>query len=137
MGFASADATSAQATGGAGGRVPVGFGPQRHSDIEARSSVCRWIAGFGSRKAVRVSWGHPYAGGIWLGGGGKDGGDGGVPVCFCGRNQLGSSVCQAARMEVTAACAGGICFCGCNQRQGDGRCWRPRAGGIWSTEAQR
>ena len=26
-------------------------------------------------------------------------------------------------MEVTAACAGGICFCGCSQRRGDGRCW--------------
>ena len=38
MGFASADATSAKVTGAAGGRVPVGFGPQS-SDIEARSSV--------------------------------------------------------------------------------------------------
>ena len=34
--------------------------------------------GFGSGKAARMSWGHPCAGGIWLGGGGKDGGDGGV-----------------------------------------------------------
>ena len=29
-------------------------------------------------------------------------------------------------MEVAAACAGGICLCGCNRRRGDGRCWRPR-----------
>ena len=31
-----------EVTGGAGGRVPVGFGPQRRGDNEARSSECRW-----------------------------------------------------------------------------------------------
>ena len=41
MGFASADAASAEVTGGAGGGVPVGFGPQRRSENEARSSQ-RW-----------------------------------------------------------------------------------------------
>ena len=30
------------------------------------------------QESTRTSWGHPCAGGIWLGGGGKDGGDGGV-----------------------------------------------------------
>ena len=33
---------------------------------------------FGSRKAARTSWGQPYARRISLGGGSKDGGDGGV-----------------------------------------------------------
>ena len=98
MGFASADAASAEVTGGAGGRVPVGFGPQRRSDNAPGKQRER--------------------GGVTR-----------VPVMF--------GLAEAARMEVTAACAGGIRFCGCNQRRGDGRCWRPRAGGIWSTEARR
>ena len=38
VGFASVDATSAEVTGGAGGRVPVGFGPQ----IRKRSRPCAW-----------------------------------------------------------------------------------------------
>ena len=38
-------------------------------------------------------------------------------------------------MEVKSACAGGICFCGCSQRRGDGTCWRPRAGRIWSVRS--
>ena len=58
-----------------------------------------------------MSWGHPCAGGI--------------------------GVAEAARMEVTAACAGGICFRGCNQRGGDRGCCRRRAGAILNTEAQR
>ena len=41
MGFASASATSAEMTKIAGGRAPVGFGPQRRGDNEARSSNCR------------------------------------------------------------------------------------------------
>ena len=41
VGFASADVTSAEVTGGAGGRAPVGFGPQRSSD-NAGSFVRRW-----------------------------------------------------------------------------------------------
>ena len=36
------DATSDEVTGGAGGRAPVGFGPQMRSDTEARSFVRRW-----------------------------------------------------------------------------------------------
>ena len=34
--------------------------------------MVRVAVGFGSRKAARTSWGHPCAGGIWLGRGGKD-----------------------------------------------------------------
>ena len=63
-------------TGGAGGRVPVGFGSTEAQ--RKRGAAVRVPAGFGSRKAARTSWGHPCAIGIWLGGGGKDGGDGGV-----------------------------------------------------------
>ena len=33
---------ASEGTGGAEGRVPVGFGPQRRSDIKARLSECRW-----------------------------------------------------------------------------------------------
>ena len=52
--------------------MKVGFGPQR------QGAVVRAPVGFGSGKAARMSRGHPCAGGIWLSGGGKDGGDGGV-----------------------------------------------------------
>ena len=44
----------------------MGFGPQRRSDNEARSSARRWDLAPGKQ-------GHPRAGGIWLGEGGKDG----------------------------------------------------------------
>ena len=82
--------------------MPVGFDPQRRT-------VVRAPVGFGSRKAARKSWGHPCAGGIWLGGGRKDGGDGGV--------------CRwDLRLRMQPA---------------PGRCWRPRAAGIWSTQPQR
>ena len=81
-----------------------------------------------------MSWCHPCAGGIWLGGGGKNGGDGGVCrwICFCGCNRrrgavscaggiwfeesgvirvpVGFGLAEVARMEVTAACAGENCF---------------------------
>ena len=63
MGFASADATSAEVTGGAGGRVQVKF---------VRSFVCR--RDLVHRGAAITS--HPCARGAWLGGGDKDGGDG-------------------------------------------------------------
>ena len=69
--------------------APVGFGPQRRGDNEA--PVVRAPVGFGPRNAART----PYASGIWLGGGGKDG----------------------TSAEVTGGAG--------------------RAGGIWSTEAQR
>ena len=108
-------------------------------------AACRWD--LVHRGAAVPRRGRSCAGGVWL------------------QNELvirvpvGFGLAEAARMEVTAACGGGICFCecsqrrgdgrcwrpraggicvcGCNQRRGDGRCWRPRAGGIWSTEAQR
>ena len=110
--FASADASSAEVTGGAGGRVPVGFGSQRRSGSKARSSECRWDllpgkhreragvirvpvvpGGIWSTDAQRrrscagVIWvqessenelGSAVCRWIWLGGGSKDGGDGGV-----------------------------------------------------------
>ena len=54
--------------------MPVGFVPA----MTRRGRPCAGgMVGFGSGKAARMSWGHPCAGGIWLGGGGKDGGDGG------------------------------------------------------------
>ena len=55
----------------AGGRVPVGFGPQQ-------GAVVRAPVGF--QESSKNELGH--AGGLWLGGGGK---------------------------EVTATCAGGMC----------------------------
>ena len=165
--------------------MPVGFGPQRRSDNEARSLGVP--VGFGFRKAAaRMEVTAAYAGGICFAS--LTGGAGGrVPVglpsdnqarsfvrrwdlapgkqrcsgaCFCGcsqrrgdgrcwrlragrvnlvggRVQGGSASADLERMEVTAAYAGGISFCGCSQRRGDERCWRPRAGRIFSTEAQR
>ena len=87
-----------QGTGGDGGLVPVGFGPQRRSDSEARLSVCWWdLAPAKQQKRAGVS-----------------------------RMPVGFGLAEAARMEVTAACAGGICFCGCNQRRGDRRCLAAR-----------
>ncbi|CAJ1343579.1 unnamed protein product, partial [Effrenium voratum] len=41
--FGLAEAARMEVTGGAGGRVPVGFGPQRRGDNEARSSECGGI----------------------------------------------------------------------------------------------
>ena len=76
VGFASADVTSAEVTGGAGGRVPVGFWSTEAQRY--RGAVVRVPVGFGCRKAAGMSWGHPCAGGTLLGGGGEDGGDGGV-----------------------------------------------------------
>ena len=107
----SADSISAEVTGGAGGRVPVGFGPQRRrgrpnasgvwfqesSENELGSSVCRscqWDL------VQRRS--NPCAGGIGM--------------------------AEAARMEV-------ICFCGRNQRRGDRERCRLRAGGILFTDS--
>ena len=74
-----------------------------------------------------MSCGHPR-GGIWVGGGGKDGGDGGMcwwdlPVGFGSR--------KAARMSWGHPCAGGLWL------GGGGKDGWPRAGGIWPTEAQR
>ena len=104
--------------------MPAGFGPQRRSDNEARSSVCRWdLAPGKQRERAGVS-----------------------------RMSVGFGWAEAARMEMTVACAGGICFCGRNQRRGDGRCWACRwdlahrgaaitrrgrscAGGIWLEES--
>ena len=69
--------------------MPVGFGPQRRSDNEARSSVWRWdLASGKQRERAGVN-----------------------------RMPVGFGLAETARMEVTAACAGGICFCGCNQRR--------------------
>ena len=69
--------------GDCAGWIATSAGACRRWDVvhrgAARTSRGRPCAGGTcSRKAARTSWGQPYAGGIWLGGGGKDGGDGGV-----------------------------------------------------------